>query len=253
MALMAAVGEITPMPDCAIFADTKAEPQAVYEWLGWLEQHLPFPVIRVTQGNLAQAIGKKPNGRYDYMPLPAFVQGKDGRASLLNRSCTRDFKLTPIRREVRRQLALTGKRSPRHPVVTQWIGVSLDEVQRAKPPRERWVMHRWPLLERGMTRMHCIDWMAAKWQRVPPRSACSFCPFHDDAEWVALKNDPAAWAEAVEMDRRIRNMRGGQRTTPVTFLHRSMKPLPEVEFKPGESDSQDEFGFPVECEGMCGV
>ena len=37
MALMAVRGEITPMPDCAIFADTGAEPQYVYEWLNWLE------------------------------------------------------------------------------------------------------------------------------------------------------------------------------------------------------------------------
>jgi hypothetical protein len=30
MALMAAKGEITPMPQAAIFADTQAEPKAVY-------------------------------------------------------------------------------------------------------------------------------------------------------------------------------------------------------------------------------
>jgi len=35
MALMAAHGEITPMPDCAIFADTQAEPKVVYTWLSW--------------------------------------------------------------------------------------------------------------------------------------------------------------------------------------------------------------------------
>jgi hypothetical protein len=33
MALMAACGEITPMPLCGIFADTGAEPSSVYEWL----------------------------------------------------------------------------------------------------------------------------------------------------------------------------------------------------------------------------
>ena len=35
MALMAAMGEITPMPDCAIFADTQAEPKSVYDYLDW--------------------------------------------------------------------------------------------------------------------------------------------------------------------------------------------------------------------------
>jgi hypothetical protein len=63
MALMAAAGEITPMPDCAIFADTQGEPHAVYAWLDWLEKQLPFPVHRVTQGSLVDLIGKKRAGR----------------------------------------------------------------------------------------------------------------------------------------------------------------------------------------------
>ena len=39
LALMAAAGEVTPMPDAAIFADTQAEPAGVYRWLDWLEKH----------------------------------------------------------------------------------------------------------------------------------------------------------------------------------------------------------------------
>ena len=35
LALMAAHGDIAPMPDCAIFADTGWEPRAVYEHLAW--------------------------------------------------------------------------------------------------------------------------------------------------------------------------------------------------------------------------
>ena len=50
LALMAAKGEIKPMPDCAIFADTGAEPQGVYDYLDWLEKQLPFPVHRVMEG-----------------------------------------------------------------------------------------------------------------------------------------------------------------------------------------------------------
>ncbi len=49
LALMAAHGEIGPMPDCAIFADTGWEPAAVYEHLDWLASGnvLPFPIHRV--------------------------------------------------------------------------------------------------------------------------------------------------------------------------------------------------------------
>ena len=52
LALMAAKGEVTPMPDMAIFADTGYEPQAIYKWLEWLEKQLPFPVVRVSAGNI---------------------------------------------------------------------------------------------------------------------------------------------------------------------------------------------------------
>ena len=37
LALMAANGEVGPMPMAAIFSDTQAEPKEVYDWLNWLE------------------------------------------------------------------------------------------------------------------------------------------------------------------------------------------------------------------------
>ena len=63
MALMAAHGEITPMPVAAIFADTQAEPTSVYRWLDWLEKQLPFPVYRVSQGSLTDACLKTRTNR----------------------------------------------------------------------------------------------------------------------------------------------------------------------------------------------
>lgn len=54
LALLAAHGVIGPMPDCAIFADTAWEPQAVYDHLAWLMSPnlLPFPVHVVSAGSL---------------------------------------------------------------------------------------------------------------------------------------------------------------------------------------------------------
>ena len=60
MALMAARGELGPMPDAAIFADTQAEPDSVYKWLKFLEKELPFPVHKVTLGSLTkESLDKK--------------------------------------------------------------------------------------------------------------------------------------------------------------------------------------------------
>lgn len=256
LALMAAAGEITPMPDAAIFADTQAEPDHVYEWLNWLEKQLPFPIHRVTAGSLFDVIGKKrPSGKWSHMPLPAFVLGKDGKGALLNRSCTQDYKIKPIRRKLRELLGLTRRKSPSVPVVTQWIGISADEAQRARPAREAWVQHRWPLLERGITRLDCLQWMERKGYPKPVKSSCTFCPFHDNAQWYETQSDQNAWAQALEIDGRIRKLRAGQRNANEVFLHRSLIPLKDLRFKliESEPDLFDEKTFAVECEGICGV
>src|SRR5258708_5526165 len=82
MALMAAHGEITPMPIAAVFADTQAEPPSVYTWLDWLEKQLPFPVHRVTAGDL-EAEGKRirisAKGRkYPRTNIPYFTLSSTG-------------------------------------------------------------------------------------------------------------------------------------------------------------------------------
>ena len=46
---MAAKGEITPMPDCAIFADTGWEPRTVYEHLAWSYRQLGIHVRRTSR------------------------------------------------------------------------------------------------------------------------------------------------------------------------------------------------------------
>src|SRR3974390_579659 len=83
MALMAAHGEITPMPDCAIFADTQWEPKIVYSHLDWLcsGNVLPFPVYRVTAGDLRQAAidrSKPSSGRIAAIPWHIKMPNGDG-------------------------------------------------------------------------------------------------------------------------------------------------------------------------------
>ena len=251
MALMAAHGEIQPMPDCAIFADTGAEPKAVYEHLDWLETVLPFPVHRVTNGNLRHDIMKpRKHGKYALMPVPAYVGSKGG--GMVNRSCTRDYKITPILRQIRAMTGLTGKRAPKHAIVEQWIGISSDEIIRMKRSREPWIEHRWPLIEMRMRRGQCIEWFKRHYPgRSLTKSACTFCPYHGNAEWAALTSEE--FADAVEVDRLIRDARAGlQRSKGQMFLHRSLKPLDEVDLSTAEDRGQLNL-FLNECEGMCGV
>ena len=106
LALMAAHGEVDPMPDAAIFADTMAEPASVYKWLDWLESVLPFPVVRVSAGSLTDAALKlkvtKDGRRFGQTAVPVFTKNEDGTVGKIPmRSCTRDFKIRPLIKAVR--------------------------------------------------------------------------------------------------------------------------------------------------------
>ena len=251
MALMAAKGEITPMPDCAIFADTGGEPEEVYDWLDWLETQLPFPVHRVMwKDGLTKNIEESIKGAR-LAGMPAFTESKGG-GGMLRRQCTREFKIQPITRKVREIVGLVPRqRAPKGEVlVSQWIGISMDEIIRMKDMQEKWIDGRWPLIELKMTRWHCLEWMREHGYMEPPRSACVYCPYHSNAEWQHLKtNHPAAWNEAIRIDELIR---GGVRgTKEKLYLHRDMKPLAECNITTPESAGQ--ISWLDECDGMCGV
>ena len=142
-----------------------------------------------------------------------------------------------------------GQRGPKEVAVQQWIGISMDESVRMKPSRTKWIEHIWPLIEKDMYRYDCINWMREHGYREPSKSACYFCPYHDNATWQNIKDhDPDSWERAVKMDELIRN--GVRGTTEKLYLHRSMQPLTECDFDP----ARDQFDmFDHECEGMCGV
>jgi len=255
LALMAAHGVVGPMPDCAIFADTGWEPAAVYDHLAWLMSPnvLPFPVHVVTGGDIRADLLRAGEG-HRWASIPAFtrtVKGVRFSIGMIRRQCTKDYKIVPIRRKVRELAGLTRRRSPATPVVEQWIGISLDEAIRMKPSFEDWQVNRWPLIEQRMTRRDCLRWLAEHEYPVPPKSSCIGCPFHADEVWRQMRDeDPAAWTDAVAIDRAIRTGLRGIRGE--VFLHRSAVPLDEADLTTQQDAGQlDLWGN--ECEGMCGV
>lgn len=250
LALMAAAGEIGPMPDCAIFADTGWEPRAVYEHLDRLERVLPFPVHRVRRdgddlGEHAIKIATMPVTRTASPPW--FTKNPDG---MLPQQCSKEFKVRVIGRKVRELLGLAPKqRGPRSVVVEQWLGISLDEAHRMRPAEQKFVLHRYPLIELRMTRQQCLRWLERRAYPRPPKSACIFCPWHDAGQWRDMKaNAPADWARAVAFDRAIRPGFFGMKGA--AFVHRQLVPLAEVDLS---VDTRQGDLFGNECEGVCGV
>jgi hypothetical protein len=283
LALLAAAGGYGPMPEAAIFADTGDEPASVYAWLDWLEKNVPYPIHRVSIGaklsDLATEVrlSKKSGNTYVKLGIPCYTVGRPmteeeaaaklaiaeiekgyplsggEKHAVLNatakkgmgmRQCTRSAKIEPIRRKLR-ELA-KGEN------VVQWIGISTDEAHRMKPSRDKWCENIWPLIDLNMTRADCLRWMEdAGWPK-PPRSACVYCPYHSDTEWLRLKTEePVEFAAAVEFEQRLQTSYAAATALHSTpWLHSSRRPLAEVEFKPNVKEPSL---FGNECEGMCGV
>lgn len=266
LALMAAHNELDVKVDFAVFADTQAEPTSVYKWLDFLETKLPFPVHRVTYGNLTEdcltpkvRLKDSPNGKAGstYMKgiIPKFGLSPNGeKTAAIGRACTQDYKIKPIHKFIKKELGI--KRTTKEAVVTQLIGISYDELQRMRESRDKWALNRYPLVEKQMHRHNCKQWMKQNGYPEPPRSACYYCPFHSNEEWRHLRNnEPEFFAKAVAFDKEIRekHKQYANDLCMEVYLHKDCRPLDEIDFDSDEDKGQQTWDFMAECEGMCGV
>jgi len=236
LAAMAAVGEIAPV-DAAVHADTLHESSLTYafakQWTPWLEER----GVRVVTVSDRQQEGTA--DKWGGVFIPAFTH--DGRsAGMLRRSCTHRWKIAPIRRWLQ-----ANRPSD---TVELLIGISTDEAMRVKPSDVRYITNQWPLLELGMSRGHCENWLEEHGIEVPPKSACTFCPFHDTKEWRNVRAIPEDWAEAVAVDQAIRTMRPPH----YLYVHPARVPLTEIDLNTPEENGQMRL-WDEECFGVCGV
>ena len=242
-------------PDLAIFADTGWEPQAVYDHLDWLEQQLSYPVIRVTNGNIRDDIlqGVNPEGR-KFIDIPVFVVKDDGKHYVGTRQCTKQYKLKPIHRYLRKYLGLKdGRLAPKDQQVDMWLGLSRDEAARVKPSKQDWITLVYPLLNKDLSRVQLYRWFKERYpDRDLPKSACIGCPYHTDQMWANMKeNDPVSFQDAVNVEWAMQNVpqsRGA--LTGTAYLHKARVPLNEVEFN---TQGPEADGMQEECEGLCGI
>lgn len=247
--LMADEGKIYPRPDVAIFSDTGWEPDYVYSNVKRLQEHCSIPIVVVDGGNIRDRSIETAslNSSDSFVSLPLFTEHNGG--SMMARQCTQNYKILPVRRHIRGvHNKRHGKKRPDEGWACIWIGISYDEVQRMKDAREKWIDHRWPLVEKQMNRADCLDYLnAIGWGEVK-KSSCIGCPFHDDKAWAWMKeNRPDDFEDACQFDEKIRRV---EKMGAVAYLHKSRTPLREVDFGPAGDDGQLYFG---DCGGFCHV
>ncbi|MGQ0837559.1 hypothetical protein [Actinokineospora sp.] len=234
--LLPACEGVIPRFDVALFADTGWEPKQVYVNLARLREHAAqhgIPVRTVSAGNI-RADALDPAHRFVSMP-----NNPDGTRGLARRQCTGEYKISPLKKAARELLGHPHpRRVPRGLYIEQAIGISTDEFARAKDSGVRYLRNVFPLLDLGWDRARCVDHLAERGFAGTVKSACVGCPFHGRAGWKWLHdNDPDGWADAVAFDRAIRHghphaTAQGQPLRGRYFLHRSCRPLDQVDLDP---------------------
>jgi hypothetical protein len=243
LAAMSALG-VLPRVDAAIHADTTHERRKTYEfaqrWTPWLEERgVRVVTVRADEKRLDPFYSVNKLSVF----LPAYTTRETGeRSGMLRRQCTSEWKVLPIRRWL--QVNRSGE------LVEQWLGITLDEVQRMRQSDVQYITNVYPfveMLDRPWTRGMATQWLLDNGLEVPCRSACVFCPFHTRQEWREIKlAGDGDWEKAVEVDEALRHARPGY----VCYLTPERKPLVDCDFSSPEDHGQLSL-WGEECSGMC--
>ena len=249
--------EIAPV-DAAIFADTGNEPQEVYEWFEFLKEKVSdkIPIIMVNNdrntGNIAEDI-LSPSGFF--ASIPVYTKHKEtGKLGMTLRTCTDRYKIRPINAKVRELLDVNNLRGK---VVEIVMGISSDEIQRAKYPPNKWAVNCYPLVENNISRHDCLHYFESLGFPQPPRSACVICPYHSNKEWKRIKTKyPEEFAYAIHFDNELRSDKTKSqfvnKLDSELFLYKGKIPLRDATFDEDNEKFQGSL-FDDECEGYCGV
>ena len=158
------------------------------------------------------------------------------------RNCTADFKIRPVARELKKRGATAES-----PALVA-IGISVDEIQRARPGidrREPAQDRTYPLLDLGLYRKDCPALIASVGLPIPPKSSCYFCPFHTPEEWRIMRRvEPDLFAKSVELEVVLNERRTKLGKDPIYF-HAALVPLDSA------VDKQSTLPGMEDCGGWC--
>ncbi|MFJ3289951.1 phosphoadenosine phosphosulfate reductase [Streptomyces sp. NPDC086669] len=171
--------------------------------------------------------------------LPIPVRMSNGAPG--QRSCTADFKIKVIGKELKRRGA-----SEKNPAVIG-IGISVDEIHRANNRKvEPHEVITYPLLDLGLRRTDCARIIREAGLPVPPKSSCFFCPFHRPETWHdQRRNEPELFEKSCQLEELL-NARRDELGKDHVYLTRFNRPLREA-----IPDGVDLLPMFDEADGLC--
>ena len=268
MAVMSALGDL-PAVEYAIHSDTRWEKENTYtfaeQWTPWLIEHgvnvvtVHAPVSAdLSDANsnnvLIPAYTLSPKG----LDPAAYVDGVDYSGDMgsaieyqdgqLRRQCTKRWKIEPIRRFLLAECRRLNI-DPAPGTIEEWLGITMDEWQRAKDADVQYIQHRYPLLEARLTRQDCVNYLQRHSIPVPDKSACKFCPYQNMGAWRAQRRAGGKdWQTAVEIDNLIRD----RRPPYPLYISRARLPLVEAVSLPEDSGYTQASMIEEQADDPCG-
>ncbi|GAH58615.1 unnamed protein product, partial [marine sediment metagenome] len=155
----------------AVFVDTGCEKPETYEYLDLLNKkgYEITKIIPEVEGHTTL---------YDYfwhwkiIPLMRY------------RICTLKFKTQPVEKYIEKPCELM-------------IGYNFNERRRRHLKDRKGITHKFPLIEKKITREQCVKIIRDHDLPVPTKSGCYLCPFQKKRDWKKLRdNYPALFKKA---------------------------------------------------------
>lgn len=179
--------------DHVVFADTQDERPETYAYIDKYlkpfceEKKVPWVTV----------------GTYHGQSLLEYCKTHNMMPTRMNRFCTKEFKIRPIRRYIRK-LGATAKA----PCLMD-LGISMDESHRVNdsgPHEVKYAKKNYPLIDAKMTRQDCLNLIKDYGWDLPVKSGCDFCPFMGmkRLKWLYGEN-PDKFRQVVEMEEGAKN------------------------------------------------
>lgn len=102
----------------------------------------------------------------------------------LGRQCTMNYKIKPVMDLLRKEFNASSKNK-----VGQWLGITTDEISRMKSSNIKASILMYPLIDLGMSRDDCEEYLLDRGSIIPQKSACLGCPYHSDKTWRELSDE----------------------------------------------------------------
>lgn len=108
------------------------------------------------------------------------------------------------------------------------IGYAYDERKRAVLASEKGFEHRYPLIEREVSRKKCVEIIKSHGLPVPIKSGCFFCPHQDHHSWKRLRrNHSDLFCRALQLEKRSLEVAKIKKGRPM-YLSKYEIPLEKV-------------------------